>query len=221
LEEANQTLQLIYSPSLAYEAQVALSTVHQLSPVCYLPLIDSSLSSMKDLSPADYADFKTLLSAFTEQRKTPCWFHYSALTLLHLRLENHFHPEASKHAVIYHDLIQVLPFVHTVLGSFAYLQSTAHLEIQQAFMESCGRLNLVHEESLLPAPGECSPPHFDNSLNHLRCCAMELRTNIVFACGGSAGRGTGKLAEQRELLQVVREYLDPGTVLSEVPVPTC
>lgn len=198
---------------LLKEVQRLLMPVKLIRPVARLPLVGLAISALRNLSPAQFEQFETLLNRVIEADESIDLFEYALLRIIQRHLEPHFR-RVRRQVVQYYTLRPLLRDCAVLLSCLAYLDGASEQEAQQAFAVGWSRLGkeaAEHPETLLPASA-AGLPEVDQALQRLRTLAFPLRKQVLEACAWTVS-ADGQLEEREaELLRAIADTL-------ECPVP--
>ena len=165
-------------PGVYSETQQLLSQVDALDPALRLPLVDTTLPALRELSPAQYEAFCRNLRVLVEADERLDLFEWTLQRLLVQHLRPTFAPAAPLR-VRYRSLRPLENACRVLLSALAHAGRGSPEQTQRSFALGAQRLQLPPQGLL--APEDAGLIQIDRSLDRIAAAAPKLKRAIVHA----------------------------------------
>jgi len=193
-------------PSLRQEVARLRPFVSRLGREHLLPLVDMAWPALKNLSKAQYLEFREGLLRLIEADRKVDLFEFSVRSLLTNRLDILF-GMAKPRKVRYRILEQVQVEVFELLSILARRGSRIERDARDAFQRAMGGLSPGKPATILDRE-KCNLTLLDRTLSRLAETSFDLRKRILHACLVCITTDRQITVEEAELLRAVAENLD-------------
>jgi Zn-dependent protease with chaperone function len=182
-------------------------SVRALPDAIKLPVMDISLPALRQMSKAQYHDFREIVQKLIDADEELSLFEYVLHSLLKHYLQQNYEPQkvASNR---FHSLKPILPDVIQVLSQLAWEGSDSPEEAEKAFAAGLGVLSSygVHGE-LVPLEN-CTLRDFDSSLSRLKGATNRIKQRIIEVCAACVLADQKVTIRENELLRAICGNLD-------------
>ncbi|HZV33827.1 MAG TPA: M48 family metallopeptidase [Verrucomicrobiae bacterium] len=200
-----QQLQKQSAPGICDETVKLFTNVADLESRARLPLVSLSMTALRRLSPAQFAEFERNIQYLIQSDQQVELFEYTLQKIVLRRLEANFIPP--KHAIVqYYVLKPLLPDAAVLLSALAYAGQNDAAQIENAFRLGAMKLNVP--ELALCAPEDNNFQQIDIALNRLNQAAPPVKNLVLNACAETVA-ADGVIQEgEAELLRAIADTLD-------------
>ncbi len=183
-----------------------------------LPLVETCVPTLKNLSPRQYATFRDNVAALVAADSKIDLLEYGVQTMLLGQLDVHF-GLAKPVRVRYHRIDPLLPSLVGILSTLAYAGQEDEPDVKRAFDKGMAE---VDRTASLAARSDCSGRSLD-ALEILAQAAPELKKRVLCACVACVAADGKVTTREGELVQVIAASLGvpvpPIVVTAPVEVP--
>jgi Zn-dependent protease with chaperone function len=173
-----------------------------------IPLINLALPSLRQLSPAQFQQFRAAVRALVESDQQIDLFEYMLQKIVLRHLEPNFIP-TPKQVTQFYDLRPLSVDCGVVLSAVAYAGQEDSAQAEAAFARGAQPLSRIarNEIPFLPKV-DCDLPRLDAALARLALAVPQIKKNVLNACAETvAADGVIQLPEA-ELLRAIADSLD-------------
>jgi Zn-dependent protease with chaperone function len=173
-----------------------------------LPLVDLALPGLRQLSPAQFQQFRAAVQRLVESDGEIDLFEYVLQKIVLRHLEPHF-AQARKPAVQYYSLKPLVPDCAVLLSALAYIGQDEPDKAAFAFQQGAQPLSYSAQVPLSLLPREaCELDQVDAALNRLAQAVPQIKKNLLNACTQTVA-ADGVIQEmEAELLRAIADTLD-------------
>ena len=179
--------------------------VNALESTARLPLASLTMTALRHLSPAQYAQFTKALQYVIESDNQLDLFEYTLQKIVLRQLEPAFLPPR-RPVTQYYVLKPVLPDCALLLSAMAYAGQDQPDEIQKAFR--LGAEKLGDPTLALVSRENYTLSNIDTALEHINQAAPQIKKLVLFACAETVAADGVIQESEAELLRAVAEH--PG-----------
>jgi Zn-dependent protease with chaperone function len=192
-------------PGICQQTAALFTSVLKLESRARLPLAALTMSALRRLSPAQYKQFNKNIRYIIESDQQIELFEYTLQKIVLRQLEPTFVPP--KHPIIQFYVIKPLvPDCVTLLSALAYAGQTEPAQIDAAFRQGAGKLNIPG--LALASPADCSLAKVDASLERLNQGAPQIKKILLNACAETVAAAGVIQENEAELLRAIADTLD-------------
>lgn len=200
-----QQLQTKTLPAICQETARLFPAVNALESAARLPLASVTMTALRRLSPAQYAQFAKAMQFLIESDHQLELFEYTLQKIVLRQLEPAFQPPR-RPVTQYYVLKPVLPDCALLLSAMAYAGQDQPDQIQKAFRLGAEKLGdptlaLVSRENYTLA-------NIDTALDHINQAAPQIKKLVLFACAETVAADGVIQESEAELLRAVADTLD-------------
>ncbi len=171
-----------------------------------LPLIDMAWPALKNMSGAQYREFRSGIQRLIEADRKVDLFEFAVLSLLTNRLDTFF-GLSERRKIRYRLLDQVQMECFELLSILARQGNRDERAAAEAFQKAVQTLDIGRPLSIL-APEKCNMQLLGRTLARLAEASFDLKKRILSACLLCIGADNRITAAEAELLRAVAENLD-------------
>lgn len=205
-----QQLQMLASVSAAtrQEAERLLADVDAIASRAKLPLLDLALPGLRQLSPAQYAQFRKSIQSLIEADGEIDLFEYVLQKIVLRHLDPQF-SGARKPVIQYYALKPLAGDCSILLSALAHVGSDDAGQCEAAFRQGAQNLSYYAQSPLIYVPNaQCDLQQVDAALNRLTEAVPQIKKNVLNACVQVVA-ADGVIQElEAELLRAVADALD-------------
>jgi Zn-dependent protease with chaperone function len=211
-EDAPRREQLTYLEAntwegLAAETQKLATALASTPPEQKLPLLDLSLTALRQLSSEQYDHFGEVLQYLIEADGQVDLFEWTLQKVLLRHLSAHFAPQ-SPPSKLERSAAALLPQAQVLLSALAHLGAKAPETATPAFQAGVAALAWPRLRlSLLPAD-QCSFPQVDQALDAFSQATPTLKKNLLHACTAVITADATATISETEILRAFADTLD-------------
>ena len=173
-----------------------------------LPLVETTVPALKNLSPDQYARFRENVEALIKADDKLDLLEYAVQSMLLGQLDVQF-GRSRPIAVRYRRLDPLVPSLVGVLSTLAHAGQTAELDVKRAFDKAMAE---VGRKASPLAKSDCSMRNLDAALKALAEAAPKLKRQIFTACVACVAADGKVTPREGQLVQAIAAVLG-------VPVP--
>jgi len=193
-------------PGTTAEVQRLLPYVEPLGPETFIPLVDLSLPALRQLSPSQYASFRSNINPLAGADRRVSLFEFALERVLLRHLDQYFQRRPPT-KVRFDALPPLLDACALVLSALARVGHEHDGEIARAYQHGLQTLGAPGNRPLR-RPEECTLSAVGQALDNLAAASPRLKKRILDACSACiATDGVVSLAEG-ELLRAIADSLD-------------
>ena len=196
------------SPAVSQETLRVLPGVQAVATHTKLPLVDLALPGLRDLSPAQFQQFRDAVRRLVESDDEIDLFEYVLQKIVLRHLEPRF-LGARKPVVQYYALKPLAADCSVVLSALAYVGQREPDKIALAFQQGAQPLSHTSRVQLnLVTAEQCELSQVDVALNRLSQAVPQIKKNVLNACAQTVA-ADGVIQEmEAELLRAIADTLD-------------
>lgn len=172
-----------------------------------LPLADLCLPALRDLSPAEYATFRSITQALIEEDREIDLLEYALQKSLMRHLESHF-GTVRRPQIRHRSLKPVARECETLLSVLSHVASSDPVQAQTAFNEGARSLNLPPAVLRWQPHGTRGLAALDQALEALNEVDPLQKRNVLYACARTVMADRQVLPREFELLRAIADALD-------------
>lgn len=205
-DQQKKLLEVKLDPALLRDARRLAGPIVSLPEELRLPLASYSIPALKNLSPAQYRDFRALVDLLTSADKQINLFEYALKRMLIRNLDADFGMSA-RTRMKYASLRPLLPRVAGLLGALSYAGATDDAAASAAFAKGWSELGAGPAPDL-PTPSEANLRAVDQALTDLAAAAPGIKRRVLNAAVACVGHDHGLTIREAELLRAIADGLD-------------
>ncbi len=173
-----------------------------------IPLVDLALPALRQLSPAQFHEFRTAVCALVESDQQTDLFEYMLQKIVLRHLEPSF-VLTPKRVTQYYDLKPLAPDCGVLLSAMAYAGQTDAAQVQAAFARGAQLLNRMASIEVPFVPKvDCDLPRLDAALDRLALAVPQIKKNALNACAETVAADGILQGSEAELLRAIADSLD-------------
>lgn len=190
---------------LSVETDKLLSALEEADRKWFLPLTEVAMPSLRQMSAAQYKDFRSALKQLLQWDKSENLFGFALEKIVIRRLDTAF-SERKEPAIRHHNLKEIGHELSVLLSALSY---TSDDQPEKAWNAALKPIEKVKPENmeLLP-PEKCSLTDLDRALDELAASANPVKKYIISAVIYCVISDKVISAEEMELMRAVSEVLD-------------
>jgi hypothetical protein len=192
-------------PGISQETEKLLSDALNLDPRGRLPLASLSMTALRRLSPAQYAQFTANIKYIIESDDEIELFEYTLQKIVLRQLDANFAPP-KRTIVQYYALRGLEKECAVVLSALACAGQDDAAGIQNAFRQGAAALNLPN--CTLLSPEQCGLEAVDAALDKLNQTTPQLKKVFLNACALTVACDGVIQENEAELLRAIADTLD-------------
>ncbi|MBN1257858.1 MAG: M48 family metalloprotease [Planctomycetes bacterium] len=195
------------SPEVAKKTAELWPEVAELISRARLPLINLSLTALRQMQPDNYKAFMRALKWLIQSDQKIDLFEFVLQKILNRHLAPHF-GKSPKTSVQYYSLNPLLTDCLVLLCALAKVSSTDQDEIEKAFQTGVYHLDdkLVDVRRLHGK--ECGLSRIDDALDRLELASPQIKKRVIDACAHVVGADGVIQEREAELLRAIADTLD-------------
>jgi len=202
----SQMEQLQANPIIAHETERLFSIVQTLESRARLPLATLSITALRNLSAAQYAQFKTNIPAIIALNGQTDLFAYVLQKIVLRRLDPHFNPPQNR-VPQYYAIKPLLPDCAVLLSAVACAGQVEPADIESAFNLGAKQLDdPAHVLQLDMTAYDLTK--IDAALDRLNQGAPQIKKAILGACAETVAADGVIQENEAELLRAIADTLD-------------
>jgi Zn-dependent protease with chaperone function/uncharacterized tellurite resistance protein B-like protein len=173
-----------------------------------IPLVDLALPALRQLSPAQFHEFRAAVRALVESDSQIDLFEYMLQKIVLRHLEPNF-VHAPKPVTQYYDLKPLAADCGVLLSAMAYAGQEDSAQVEAAFARGTQLLNRIAKSEIPFLPkADCDLPRLDAALGRLALSVPQIKKNVLNACAETVAADGLLQAAEAELLRAVADSLD-------------
>jgi len=212
-DEAVQRKQLdeLTAATSAAVSQETLRLLPQVSAIAThakLPLVDLALPGLRQLSPAQFQQFRNAMQKLVETDGEIDLFEYVLQKIVLRHLEPQY-VRARKPTIQYYALKPLAGECAILLSALSYLGHDTPDKVQSAFQQGAQQISYAAKIELRLIPeAECELTQVDAALNRISLAVPQIKKNVLNACAQTVA-ADGVIQEmEAELLRAIADTLD-------------
>jgi uncharacterized tellurite resistance protein B-like protein len=196
------------SDAVRQETERLLPEIAPVAANVKLPLVDLALPGLRQLSPAQYAQFSKAIPALIEADGEIDLFEYVLQKIVRRHLDTQFNG-ARKVVVQYYALKPLAADCSVLLSALAHVGADDAAQCEAAFEQGARMLSSQAQAPLnYVASEQCDLPQVDAALNRLNQAAPQIKKSVLNACALVVA-ADGVIQEmEAELLRAIADALD-------------
>jgi Zn-dependent protease with chaperone function len=173
-----------------------------------IPLVDLALPALRQLSPAQFHEFRAAVRALVESDRQIDLFEYMLQKIVLRHLEPNF-VHAPKPVTQYYDLKPLAADCGVLLSAMAYAGQEDPAQVEAAFDRGAQLLNRIAKSEIPFLPKvDCDLPRLDAALGRLALSVPQIKKNVLNACAETVAADGILQGSEAELLRAVADSLD-------------
>jgi Zn-dependent protease with chaperone function len=184
-----------------------LPVVQSLDPLHRLPLVELAFPALRQFSPAQYLEFRTIIREIIESDQELDLFEFALQKMLIRHLDPHYRP-VKRTVVQFYVLRPLWLDAMVLLSALAHVGQPESGQAERAF--SLGLKSLAQgeaEERLLPI-GDCNLTHIDRALDRFNQAALPIKKALLTASVQTVAADGKVQPREAELLRAIADALD-------------
>ncbi|HZT23008.1 MAG TPA: M48 family metallopeptidase [Verrucomicrobiae bacterium] len=201
-------IQTQFSPEVAAQTAALFPDVSAVAARARLPILNLALGALKQLTPAQYAQFSQTLDALIRADGKIELFEFVLQKIVTRHVDAQF--RGARRAVIqFYSVKPLVPDCAVLLSALANLGSADTAQAQKAFAAGAPYLRSPDDSSLEWRPREqCDVNAIDAALHRLAQAAPQIKKNLLEACIHTIGADGLIQESEAELLRAIADTLD-------------
>jgi Zn-dependent protease with chaperone function len=173
-----------------------------------IPLVDLALPALRQLSPAQFHQFRAAVHALVESDRQIDLFEYMLQKIVLRHLEPNFSP-APKQVTQFYDLHPLVPDCGVLLSAMAYAGQEDSAQAEAAFVRGAQPLGRIAKSEIPFLPkADCDLPRLDAALERLALAVPQIKKNVLNACAETVAADGIMQGPEAELLRAIADSLD-------------
>jgi Zn-dependent protease with chaperone function len=173
-----------------------------------IPLVDLALPALRQLSPAQFHEFRAAVRALVESDRQIDLFEYMLQKIVLRHLEPNF-VHAPKPVTQYYDLKPLAADCGVLLSAMAYAGQEDPAQVEAAFARGAQPLNRIAKTEIPFLPkADCDLPRLDAALGRLALSVPQIKKNVLNACAETVAADGILQGSEAELLRAIADSLD-------------
>jgi len=173
-----------------------------------IPLVDLALPALRQLSPAQFHEFRAAVRALVESDRQIDLFEYMLQKIVLRHLEPNF-VHAPKPVTQYYDLKPLAADCGVLLSAMAYAGQEDPAQVEAAFARGAQLLSRIAKTEIPFLPkADCDLPRLDNALGRLALSVPQIKKNVLNACAETVAADGLLQGSEAELLRAIADSLD-------------
>jgi Zn-dependent protease with chaperone function len=173
-----------------------------------IPLVDLALPALRQLSPAQFHEFRAAVRALVESDDQIDLFEYMLQKIVLRHLEPNFLP-AAKTVAQFYDLRPMVADCGVLLSAMAYTGQADSAQAEAAFAHGAQPLSRMAKSEIPFLPKvDCDLPRLDAALARLALAVPQIKKNVLNACAETVGADGIIQVHEAELLRAIADSLD-------------
>jgi Zn-dependent protease with chaperone function len=173
-----------------------------------IPLVDLALPALRQLSPAQFHEFRAAVRTLVESDRQIDLFEYMLQKIVLRHLEPNFVP-APKTVTQYYDLKPLATDCGVLLSAMAYAGQADTAQAQAAFARGAQLLSRIAKTEVPFFPKvDCDLPRLDPALERLALAVPQIKKNVLNACAETVAADGLLQPPEAELLRAIADSLD-------------
>ena len=173
-----------------------------------IPLVDLALPALRQLSSAQFHEFRAAVRALVESDHQIDLFEYMLQKIVLRHLEPNFLP-APKAVTQFYDLRPMVADCGVLLSAMAYAGQEDPAQAEAAFARGAQPLSRIAKSEIPFLPKvDCDLPRLDAALARLALAVPQIKKNVLNACAETVAADGLIQFPEAELLRAVADSLD-------------
>ncbi len=173
-----------------------------------IPLVDLALPALRQLSPAQFHEFRAAVRALVESDEQIDLFEYMLQKIVLRHLEPNFLP-APKTVTQFYDLRPMVADCGVLLSAMAYAGHEDSAQAEAAFAQGAQPLGRMAKSEIPFLPKvDCDLPRLDAALARLALAVPQIKKNVLNACAETVAADGLIQVPETELLRAIADSLD-------------
>lgn len=173
-----------------------------------LPLVNLTLSALRQLTPGQYSQFSQTLQWLIASDGRVELFEFVIQKIVLRHLDSEFNG-SRKPVVQYYNLKALAADCTVILSALAYVSSAEAVEVQKAFNAGVPYLHAPEGSGLVLLPvGQCGIDRVDQALDRLALAVPIIKKNLLEASAQVVGADGVIQENEAELLRAIADTLD-------------
>ena len=179
-------------------------SIHALDETARLPLLERTIAALRELSPAQYVQLRTVMDALVRADHRLELFEWTLQRIVVQYLDPHFGAQSTERAR-HLQIHTVADEAATLLSLLAYIGHDKHDDVSAAFFIGAQTAKLK-EATLCPRSG-CSLDRMGAVLDTLRTATPRVKRDLITACAACIGADDQVTVREAELLRAICDSL--------------
>ena len=177
-------------------------------PQTKIPLVDLALPALRQLSSAQFYEFRAAVRTLVESDERIDLFEFMLQKIVLRHLEPNFLP-AQKTVAQFYDLRPMVADCGVLLSAMAYAGHQDSAQVEAAFARGAQLLNRIARSEIPFLPKvDCDLPRLDAALGRLALAVPQIKKNVLNACAETVAADGVIQVPETELLRAVADSLD-------------
>jgi Zn-dependent protease with chaperone function len=173
-----------------------------------IPLVDLALPALRQLSPAQFHEFRAAVHTLVESDRQIDLFEYMLQKIVLRHLEPNFVP-TPKSVTQYYDLKPLAADCGVLLSAMAYAGQEDSAQAEAAFARGAQPLSRMAKSEIPFLPKvNCDLPRLDAALERLALSVPQIKKNVLNACAETVAADGLIQGPEAELLRAIADSLD-------------
>lgn len=173
-----------------------------------IPLVDLALPALRQLSPAQFQQFRAAIHTLVESDRQIDLFEYMLQKIVLRHLEPNFIP-TPKRVTQFYDLKPLAADCGVLLSATAYAGQEDAAHAQTAFARGAQLLNRIAKKEIPFFPKvDCDLSQLDTALERLALAVPQIKKNVLNACAETVAADGIMQGREAELLRAIADSLD-------------
>lgn len=173
-----------------------------------IPLVDLALPALRQLSPAQFHEFRAAVRVLVESDEQIDLFEYMLQKIVLRHLEPNFLP-AAKTVTQFYDLRPMVADCGVLLSAVAYAGQADSAQAKAAFAHGAEPLSRMAKSEVPFLPKvDCDLPRLDAALARLALAVPQIKKNVLNACAETVAADGIIQVHEAELLRAIADSLD-------------
>jgi hypothetical protein len=181
---------------------------HNVKVQTKIPLVDLALPALRQLSPAQFHQFRAAIHILVESDRQIDLFEFMLQKIVLRHLEPNF-VSTPKKVTQFYDLKPLAGDCGVLLSALAYAGQEDSAQAEAAFARGAQLLSRIakNEIPLLPK-ADCDLPRLDAALERLALAVPQIKKNVLNACAETVAADGIMQGHEAELLRAIADALD-------------
>jgi hypothetical protein len=202
-----EALAVLTSAAGVQEVRRLLPELEAVAQRARLPLVDLALPALRQLSPAQFQQFRDAVRKLTELDGEIDLFEYVLQKIVLRHLSPNFEP-AARTVLQYYSLKPLVSDCAVLLSALAHVGHSTPEAVEAGFGLGAARLeNIAQQEIPLLTAEHCGLGQVDVALTRLSQAVPQIRKNVLSACVDVVGADGVVQETEAELLRAIADAL--------------
>lgn len=207
-EKQGADLAAATSDPIVHETLALWPETQNVSVEMKIPLVDLALPALRQLSPAQFHEFRSAVCALIESDRQTDLFEYMLQKIVLRHLEPSF-VHTPKRVTQYYDLKPLTADCGVLLSAMAYAGQSDPAQAQAAFVRGAQLLSRIAKSEVPFFPKvDCDLPRLDAALDRLALAVPQIKKNVLNACAETVAADGILQRPEAELLRAIADSLD-------------